>query len=744
MKIFYSVVLFLFFLNTLTFAQADFSANTQLLESIVKKRSETILPNDKLWFSEKEIDYFVIKEKEGVPVTGAIIKVNEEIDETSLYSLGVKINSRIGNIWTISVPLQVLPELREIQGLVFVDTDRQIRKKLDNTRVDTKTDLVHSGTLPQIYKGNGVIIGIIDGGFDFTHPTFRDSENNLRIVRVWEQNEDSGTPPIGFTYGSELTNSTDILEAEASADAGGDSHGSHVAGIAGGSGVLTNGVYTGIAPESDLVFVTMRSNTGIVDGVNYIFNYAQSVSKPAVVNMSLGEHIGPHDGTSLVDQAFDQLAGPGKILVGSAGNEATNKIHLYLQLNNSIVKTNAEFEGSNPLLGEGVIDSWGESGSNYEISVNLFNSGSGIDWTTPFVASSNSGVFSYSYINNADTLGKVEFSVLHNAPHNQKSNILIKLSNEVEAAAILTIKGTGNVHLWNNGQGSGADFSNLGGQPGFVEGDTLFSVGEIGGTSKSIITVGAYTTKNTYTNSSGNVQTIPFYNEVGMIAPFSSVGPTADLRLKPEITAPGNVIISAYCSFDTTIIENNKVLNITSGNGSWWFGSMQGTSMSCPVITGSVALMLEANNTLSYQNIVDIFKSTAREDQFTGSIPENGSTTWGYGKIDVLQSVATAVNSINDVETTPGGFVLHQNYPNPFNPITTIKFSIPVGVDKLRRTSLKVYDVLGNEVAVLLNEPKAAGTYEIKFDAGVLSSGIYFYRLISDNFISVKKLVVIK
>jgi hypothetical protein len=171
---------------------------------------------------------------------------------------------------------------------------------------------------------------------------------------------------------------------------------------------------------------------------------------------------------------------------------------------------------------------------------------------------------------------------------------------------------------------------------------------------------------------------------------------------------------------------------------------MQGTSMSCPVVAGSVALMLQANNTLTYQNIVDIFKSTAREDQFTGIIPENGSTTWGYGKIDVLQSVATAINSINDVETTPGGFVLHQNYPNPFNPVTTIKFSIPVGADKLRTTSLKVYDVLGNEVAVLLNEPKAAGTYEIKFDAGVLSSGIYFYRLISDDFISVKKLVVIK
>jgi len=94
---------------------------------------------------------------------------------------------------------------------------------------------------------------------------------------------------------------------------------------------------------------------------------------------------------------------------------------------------------------------------------------------------------------------------------------------------------------------------------------------------------------------------------------------------------------------------------------------------------------------------------------------------------------------------TPIEFSLSQNYPNPFNPITTIKFSIPADERRDRQNvGLKIYDVLGNEIATIVNEEKPAGSYEIEFDGNGLPSGMYFYQLKTGKFIQAKKMVLIK
>jgi len=102
-------------------------------------------------------------------------------------------------------------------------------------------------------------------------------------------------------------------------------------------------------------------------------------------------------------------------------------------------------------------------------------------------------------------------------------------------------------------------------------------------------------------------------------------------------------------------------------------------------------------------------------------------------------------NLITDVEAStntvdPVTFQLHQNYPNPFNPTTTIKYQIP----ELSFITLKVYDVLGNYIATLVNEEKQIGSYEVKFDASFLPSGIYFYQLRAGDFAETKKMVLMK
>jgi hypothetical protein len=107
----------------------------------------------------------------------------------------------------------------------------------------------------------------------------------------------------------------------------------------------------------------------------------------------------------------------------------------------------------------------------------------------------------------------------------------------------------------------------------------------------------------------------------------------------------------------------------------------------------------------------------------------------------------------NNFESTPTSYNLYQNFPNPFNPTTTIKYSIPsnfpsgqtdgkVGAENL--VTLKIYDILGNEVATLVNEEKSAGYYEVKFDAGKFSSGVYFYQIKAGTFIGTKKMILLR
>ena len=102
-------------------------------------------------------------------------------------------------------------------------------------------------------------------------------------------------------------------------------------------------------------------------------------------------------------------------------------------------------------------------------------------------------------------------------------------------------------------------------------------------------------------------------------------------------------------------------------------------------------------------------------------------------------------SNIIEVNTLPMSYELLQNYPNPFNPATKIKFAIPsVGIDNNVLVRLKVYDILGNEVATLLDEEKEAGIYEVEFSAAGLASGIYIYRIESVDFIDTKKMVLLR
>lgn len=129
--------------------------------------------------------------------------------------------------------------------------------------------------------------------------------------------------------------------------------------------------------------------------------------------------------------------------------------------------------------------------------------------------------------------------------------------------------------------------------------------------------------------------------------------------------------------------------------------------------------------------------------QYTVEDPFAGNLYWLSGcVIDGVVYGDTSLNpvSVDDIEPPPEEYILMQNYPNPFNPFTSIDFYLP------NRTwvQLKIYDLLGNEIIGLIDEEKDAGSHQVIFDGSKLSSGIYFYKLTTNNFVETKKMTLIK
>jgi len=127
-----------------------------------------------------------------------------------------------------------------------------------------------------------------------------------------------------------------------------------------------------------------------------------------------------------------------------------------------------------------------------------------------------------------------------------------------------------------------------------------------------------------------------------------------------------------------------------------------------------------------------------KNPDFDNAVGENWAASLGYGTPGKIND--TYVNVEDEEENLPTEFLLFQNYPNPFNPVTYIRYAIP----KASNVTIKVYDIIGNEITTLVNEFKSPGNYLIAFDASKLSSGVYFYRILADNFISTKKLLLLK
>ncbi|MGN0087368.1 MAG: S8 family serine peptidase [Alloprevotella sp.] len=587
----------------------------------------------------------------------AYLQVTPTASRSQLAELGVRVNLDLDTLLTVQLPLSAFERLSEVEGVRYVQTGTTVYPQLDRAKAETGVDRLQGGTdavLGRAYTGQGVVIGVVDAGFDYTHPAFYTADGTtLRLRRVWEQATTIGTPPEGFTYGSEFTTPEELLRYMG--DVTGNSHGTHVAAMAAGAYSAEDAPYAGVAPEADLVFVSKgdvtENNVNISDAIAYIFRYADEVGKPCVVNLSLGNHLGPHDGTSAFDIVADGLQSEGHLLVGSVGNFRRYPLHVskvFAGATDEPLRTLADYFAS-PSYSNcgGDVDVWGEKGMEYDVQVVVQN----LSADTTVIASEAIHVgegegTSYTFSLNKSSKGKVyidtEINPLNGKPHAQIALRATTLKAGHTLGLVITPRTAGRVDAW-------ADGAYLalgdGGLSTWTPGDTDRTLAEIGGTGKRIISVGAYTTRDRFLAEGTAGDSVATGETLHALASFSSAGPALDGRMKPEVCAPGSYIISALSSHDGYVGTYYPVARtVTFGEKNYTYGYMQGTSMAAPFVTGVVATWLEANPRLTPELLRTVLSETSRTDTFT-AVGQEGAD-WGFGKIDAYAGLCRSLELV--------------------------------------------------------------------------------------------------
>ena len=557
--------------------------------------------------------------KAKVAAAAVTVLVEYSGDPEALEAAGLTIRGVAGDVVTGTVALGDLGKLAELDEVRRVEAARAMHPELDLSVVEARANLVHVG--PPGRRGAGVIVGIVDSGCDYTHASFRRGDGTSRILLIWDQALTPGageTSPAGFGYGVEYGN-VQINAALASAnpfalvrhrDSFAPQHGTHVTGIAAGDGSvagqgLPGGTFVGVAPEADIILVANASNgveglgtsANTLDAVNYIFQQAQTRRQPCAINMSLGDNLGPHDGTSLLERGLDNLlGGPGRAFVKSAGNAGADRIHAE---GNVASGTTVDLRFNQPAgdNSPNQIDLWYEGADSFRVTV--------IDPAGATAGPVNVGAASTTALAGGNT---VRIDHRNNDAFNGDKRIFMTFA---PGAAGTMRAGNWIIRLVGLSSPSGGRFDAWiqrgAAIPTFLaphesQGRTISTPG----TALEVITAANYITRGA---------------GVGSLASSSSRGPTRDNRAAPTVAAPGSTIVSAAGHFPP---------------GGDPYKGMSGTSMAAPHITGAIALMFQKNPDRTQAQIKACLESSARADVFTGPVP---NTAWGAGKLDVAAAV---------------------------------------------------------------------------------------------------------
>jgi len=704
-------IIFLLSLNLslFSFAQVKMSNTDKaeiqtILSHLNSKKSTT-------WKSKYAIN--TIDKKEYLSFVG---KINANFNPSAAKEKGILIGKPIDKIVSVRIPLNQLESWKNLAGFDYLTLSNKFQVMNDRGVKDMRADSVQQGIgLPEGYTGKDVYIGITDWGFDYTSPMFYDTSlTQTRIVASWDQFKTSGPNPQDFNYGTEYIGASALLAA------GSDTaniysyatHGTHVAGICGGSGAGT--IYRGVAFESKFLFVTfLVDEAAVLDAWQWMYDKATADGKRLVINMSWGlYHFGTLDGTSTLSQAISAFSDLGVVFVNSGGNNGNVNFHIKKTFANNLLKSKVDFYSytANANMWGQSIHAWGEVGQSFESGIIVTNNSNAVLVESPFYNTNTTTSYIDTFlVTGTDTIWyNISADAVH--PLNQRPQMRLRVKNTDTGLKVLlkSQATTGTVHYWNvtelsNDVGNwGMPFATSG--TGTTAGDNLNGISEPS-CSDDVISVAAYAPQ--YATSGGNLAG-------GAIASFSSIGPRYDGVMKPDIAAPGVSIASSISSFTNS--SYTSVASVPFNNRTYHFAKFSGTSMASPMVAGVVALILDANPYLMPQQVKDIIMQTAREDNYTQVIPAEGSPKWGAGKINAYAAVQLALITVGTKEIQQEKQV--DIYPNPTSSELNFKGDfIP--------TSIELIDLNGR---VLKKEVQNG-----KVTISELNAGIYFVRFLKDG-----------
>jgi subtilisin family serine protease len=644
-----------YLITILTVFFCAFSFSQKKCSNITKIDLELIQTS----FDKKEINQtefqvlkkrFPINKINSQEYISVLAKVNSAFNFEEFKVNEIVFGTRINSIITLKVPLHKISVLNTISGIDYYEIATKVQANMDKANEDTRVDSIHQAiNLPEAYTGKDVYIGITDWGFDYTHPNFYDTSlAQTRIVAAWDQYKQSGPHPLGFNYGTEYTTMSELLAAQS------DTaniynyayHRSHVAGICGGSGAGT--VFRGVAYEANYLFATFLIDAAsVLDAYEWMYQKAQNAGKRLVINQSWGlHHMGNLDGTSILSQAIDAYSALGVIFVSSGGNNGDVNFHIKKTFNNDVLRSKVDFYSyaANPNMWGQSLTLWGEPTKNFELGFQVLNSTNVLQTETPYYATNlQSDYLDSLLVFGNDTLF-FNLSCEEENPFNQRPHARLRIKNRnTSYRIILKVRAVdGTVHCWNVTElitdvgNWGMPFSNSG--TGTTAGNNQYGISEPACTN-STIAVAAHFSQ--YRNPNGTLIG-------GSMSSFSSYGPTIDERIKPDISAQGVSIGSSVSSFTTASFSSVGTVNFNDRN--YYFTKISGTSMAGPMVTGVVALLLDANPYLSCAQVKEIIKTTVRKDNYTGVIPEEGSVRWGSGKLNAYAAIKMALQILGSEE----------------------------------------------------------------------------------------------
>lgn len=652
------------------------------------------------------------------------------IREITLREGGTYKYSRNG-ISSIMIPVKGINELAANSMITRIE-DGAPRLQLmgnDTMRYMNRIVNVHSGVTPltQPYTGAGVLLGVIDTGIDYTHPDFQDTTGATRIKFIWDHLlADSLNTPQPYNYGQEFTQN-DINNGLATAHHDQGVHGSVITGISAGNANAT-GEFKGAAPDADLIIVSVNFNvsdeqflSSIADAVDYIYNKADSLGMPCIINISAGTYYGSHDGNDLATQMIDGLitAKNGRSLVCASGNAGGFPLHtktvvtagdtVFTWFKNAGAVSYCEFWADTAVM------------SNLQFTI-------GADQTTPNYAFRGS----LPYTTIQQQLGVLHTDTLYSTDSNRIAIIMSYgdlIGGQYGMFYQVTADSAYNWRIQTTGTGSWDGYTfdwihsslipSAAAYPPVADyrsPDLTQNMCSGFQCSDKTITVAQYTNMNSYTDYTNTVQS--FSTVTGQLHPTSSWGPTRDGRQKPDVAASGEWIFGPLIVSSQPWFIQNQPFKIPP-TGQHLRGN--GTSAASAVVSGIVALYLEKYPFANWQQIKNAVINCSFTDNFTGvSLPNN---RWGHGKTDAFSMLTNCgVTALEEQN------LLNENIlcsPNPSSDLITLYFP-----ELKSNGQLNIYDTQGR--LVLSKNLKSGNKTHIE-NISHLNSGIYNLQITGSN-----------